>query len=77
MSFRSPWSFAVMNVLLDKIEVANGRSVVSITINMASMDKLCAEMSVLNLASIGSKRTHKATVAIRSWIQTTFALTPL
>lgn len=77
MSFRSPCSFAVMNVLLDRIEVANGRSVVSITIKMTSMDNLWAEMSVSKLELIGSKRTHKATVAINSWIQTTFALTPL
>lgn len=50
MSFRSPCSVAVINVRLDRIEVANGRSVVSITINMTSMDNLCVSVSVLYLA---------------------------
>lgn len=77
VSFRSPCSFAVMNVRLERIEVANGRSVVSITINMTSIDNLRVDMSVFDLPDMRRGGTYKATTAMRSWIQTTFALRPV
>lgn len=47
-----------MNVRLEKIEVANGRSVVSITINMMSMDNLRADLSVLDLIHCGRENSQ-------------------